>query len=394
MPPVDLPLDIDTPLTVRDDMTKIEVDTKPVVNLVKDPSGPRVICCGLSTVDIQLHSCAVPITLEHVTEFSHTTTTAGGSSTQTALALAALDVPVSTLTSLGADTYADTLCSQLETAGVDTSAVVRDENSATALAILPLFTDGRRACFVTLGSNLVVSRSKLLASAHEQFHISDHLRVFHFGYPHLMPTLQGQSLRVLFDSVRTFAPNAIITLDLNGVDQSEELKPVLLPALLVVGVVHANLEEACIISGHANPKDVDRLSLVQIEAVVRWFVQNGAGVATITCGRRGVFTATCKDPDRASTLRLSRGLLLNNFFHIKAFAVSEGIEVNASGAGDAFIAGVIAQLVADDGGVSGLHDLVESGLASALRKIDNTLISDIAHIFEVVQIARTRCRIQ
>lgn len=324
---------------------------------------------------MELHECDVPETLESITRFGKATFAAGGSAPQTARALAALSVPTSALTIIGRDPHGDTLRNILISSGVDVSTVIRDESSSTALAVLPIFTDGRRGCFVTLGANLCASVDSLLSRSVVETAFTAGLRVFHFGYPHLMPNLQGSNLRSLFERVREAAPHVILTMDVNGADVEETPQnPVLLPALELVAAIHANLEEACRVSGLASPAECADMPAKVIEPIVKWFTQHGVGIACITCGKDGVFAATRSSeavPEEKGSQGLSPRLEGGAFVYKPAFALTEGTQVNASGAGDAFIGGVVAELAQTRGSL-GIRRVVDAGLLGALYRIDSS----------------------
>ena len=161
----------------------------------------------------------------------------------------------------------------------------------------------------------------------------------------------------------------MLTLDVNGADKKETPEsPVLLPALELVTVIHANLEEACVITGLQPPQNASELTARQIRPIVDWFVANGANIALITSGKDGVFASTSVNPRNPNpAFPIHPGV----FVHREAYAVTEGAVVNASGAGDAFMAGVIAAL-SNASVVQSLDDLLDSGLASALYRIDTS----------------------
>lgn len=346
---------------------------------------------------MELHACNVPQTLESITTFSNATFTAGGSAPQTARALTALSIRTSALTVIGSDPHGDTLRKLLISGGVDVSSLVVDSSQCTALAVLPLFADGTRGCFVTLGANLSATVDTLLPRSVLESVFTSALRVFHFGYPHLMPNLQGQNLRNLFERVRQAAPNVLLTMDVNGADTKETPeKPVLIPALELTAAVHANLEEACTITGLASPSQSSTMSAEEIRPVVEWFTEHGAEIACITCGKEGAFVATGGSSANDQSMRnqqLSPQLERGAFIYRAAFAITEGITVNASGAGDAFTAGVIAELAGTKGKL-GVGRVADAGLVGALYRIDSSLGGsvdkpDIASLLESVK-ARSR----
>lgn len=310
------------------------------------------------------------------------------------MSLSSLRVRTAALTSVGVDDHADTLCRMLQSSDVDVRYILRDDTVPTALAILPLFKDGRRGCFVTLGTNLtmhpiaVLEHSPLLNDSLLQ----QNLRVFHFGYPHIMPHFQGRGLYDLFAGVRQRLPNVMITLDLNGAgDDSAVLIP---ESLAFVAHVHANVEEACGITAlfPLATAAENKLSTSDVKSIANWFISRRVASVSITCGCDGAFLATTSQPDVLDATRLTaEGFDLDAFVYRQAFCTQVD-NVNASGAGDAFVAGIIAQLVHSSGACGAQH-LLESGLASALRRIDPTLVSEPTEIDDVVAKALSRKRI-
>ncbi len=317
----------------------------------------QVLCCGLSCLDVELHRCDVPASQESVTTFQGTHWRAGGSAPQTALALHSLNVHVAISTALGNDSHATKLVSLSEPIEIHRAHGVEGD---TAVAYLPLFKNGTRACYIDLGVNLHVSSSCFALPP------APNLRVFHFGYPHLMPNVD---LAALYTRVRRQHPNTMFTLDINGATKAESSgeRQVLKSALSQVAFVHANLDEACLISELYEPtsKEIDP------DTLLRWFTGLGAAIILITCGKNGVFGRT--GSDFATRTRLSPKLTQNAVAYHRAYALSSNRTVNASGAGDAFCAGVIASLASYSGG-NGLSALVDSGLASAAYRLDPSLV--------------------
>ena len=100
----------------------------------------------------------------------------------------------------------------------------RDPDARTALAVLPIYKDGRRGCFFDAASNAKFSATDLVR-------IMEDLAVpgnsdessygaFLFGYPHLLPMIQGEALAHVFTKARIGMENGGITvLDLNGVPE-------------------------------------------------------------------------------------------------------------------------------------------------------------------------------
>lgn len=345
---------------------------------------PPIICSGVICLDMLLESCEIPKTLESVTPFGCISYNPGGSAAQTALSLRRLQLSTYISGVIADDPHGRTLLSALQESGVNTTILTiipiteqtDTSQSQTALAILPVFKDGRRGCFVNLGANNIAVPKQLFPSTE----ISKKLRVFHFGYPHLMPFLRGSPLRELFTYVRENAPHACITLDLNGADVCEDETQVITPALPLVTAVHANLEEACIITGRADANDTDNMKPEQVHSICEWFTGHGAGMVFITCGKDGVFGRSVLEGTPSSAMSgLRTRIVGEKQIYRPAYKISGSRPVNANGAGDAFMAGIVAELVKIGDGEENTHvslveRLADSGLASALLRIDSDLL--------------------
>lgn len=330
---------------------------------------PEVLCAGLACVDMELLSCAVPATVEAITKYGGVRYTAGGCAPQAARALAALGLRAAAAYPAADDAHGRTLRELLEKDGVQ-AFPVKVEGQPTALAVLPVFSDGRRGCFVSLGANEAITASALVPDSL----LHNGLRAFHVGYPHLLPKVQGVALGELLRRVSKTLPSTAISLDVNGANADESTTNVLTAALRYVDLLHANLEEACTISGKASPLTAGALGRDEIEGIMQWMCQRSteserpyeSSSVFITCGKDGVFAGHLAN-------RLGQSNLL--IIHREAFALTDGTEVNSIGAGDAFAAGTIigflhgkVQKVREDE----LSTLADAGLLSARALLDST----------------------
>jgi sugar/nucleoside kinase (ribokinase family) len=165
----------------------------------------------------------------------------------------------------------------------------------------------------------------------------------------------------------------LISLDVNGALTAEDCAQVLRPALPVVDIMHANLEEACVISDLYDPAKSLSLKTKDAHALVDWFLREGAAVCCVTCGRDGVFAGSVRirDADKPTSLVL----------HRPSFSLLCGTAVNTSGAGDAFASGALAGLMRTQQQTGGpvslsakdLADVADSGLASAVNRLDGAI---------------------
>lgn len=204
-----------------------------------------VICAGLACVDMQLINATGGDGGEGIESFQGEKSIGGGSVSMACKTLArlchgqALDqtyvqstpAVLSTIVpicKIGMDGTGDKLLNLLEATGENCRNVNvrhlknnRDPDGRTALSVLPIYRDGRRGCFfdaasnVTFSANEVISDLQSLPSGDNSTH-----GAFLFGYPHLLPELQGQALaQVLIEARKVLVNGGICAVDLNGVPE-------------------------------------------------------------------------------------------------------------------------------------------------------------------------------
>ena len=181
----------------------------------------------------------------------------------------------------GNDDTGNKLLSLLEKCGsacrnVDTRVVknarMDKKDLRTALSVLPIYRDGRRGCFFDAASNDTFSADQLismfskLSSDQLVRTLQDTSPVYGsllFGYPHLLPMMQGESLaRIFKESRKIMIDSGIVALDLNGVPETPIVKAGLLrslddlrkdfvigPALEHVDILHMNEDELELLTG-------------------------------------------------------------------------------------------------------------------------------------------------
>jgi sugar/nucleoside kinase (ribokinase family) len=252
------------------------------------------------------------------------------------------------LCKVGNDDTGNKLISLLEDCGkacrnVDTkyikNARSKDPSARTALAVLPIFRDGRRGCFFDAASNATFSPldmhelinnlaygkngpglDKSDLSVEDMEHYQEQVDTstpaygaFLFGYPHLLPKMQGEALVSMFDEARFhMLDGGIVALDLNGVPEAtfqkrgglrtlSDLKndPVIGPALEYVDILHMNEDELMLLTG-CELEGTDDAQLeddYEIARAVNLFLLCGVAVVAVTRGKRGSFVS-CNDEKR------------------------------------------------------------------------------------------------
>ena len=207
--------------------------------------------------------------------------------------------------------------------------------------------------------------------------------------------IQGQALADVLRLPRGLPGSPLVSLDLNGVDPGNDAPArhaaVLGKALPYVDVLHDNLEEAEAIVGPLEG-DGGADTEAHLAALARWFLESGVAVVTITAGARGSFTAVTSNPERlAASPGLGRQVAAwaGQEVRAAAFAVGEGAAVNANGAGDAFVGGLVLAAAAWREAMT-LEEAVRFAALSALQRVDGTLREAEAkkNAVELVAVAR------
>jgi sugar/nucleoside kinase (ribokinase family) len=238
-----------------------------------------------------------------------------------------------------------------------------DKDARTALSVLPIYQNGSRGCFFDAASNdtfssqtlaSMVKRSVVQSQEGGNGRSSSKVGAFLFGYPHLLPLIQGEHLAYAFQQAKAAMDhNGITALDLNGVPQLEsnntsptssiktvaDLKadPVLGAALPHVDILHMNQDELALLAGHSMTEVHDENYM--IEAMTR-FVDAGVAIVAVTRGKSGCLITT----GGMERFEQSPALPQNwagSTVTVKATYLPEGTEINSNGAGDSFTAGLL-----------------------------------------------------
>jgi sugar/nucleoside kinase (ribokinase family) len=222
----------------------------------------------------------------------------GGNAGSTSYTLAKLGLPVFVVTLAGRDAEAAAVLARLESAGVDTSRVMRTD-APTSVAISLVNQAGERALLYRLGASAEEFPSFPIEGA-SHFHLAAVFRMKH---------------------LRSAAPNVLRRAKELGMttsvdtqwDTEDEWMKVLAPSLPWTDLLFVNEDEARMLTGHGDP-----------EAAARRLREAGAKTVCVKLGPRGcsVFGE-------------------DGQFSSPGFCVNA---VDSTGAGDCFSAGYIAAL--------------------------------------------------
>jgi sugar/nucleoside kinase (ribokinase family) len=340
-------------------------------NIMPRSGGGSIICAGLSCLDLQLVGCTQSGSDEAIERYDEAIHCAGGSASMTATTLALLlkkqqlsTEEVHVITKIGPDFAGNTMLEFYRRAGASTRLVLSDESARTSMAVLPIFQTGKRACFVNLACNDSFTAGEMLQQV-DQYFANDSQsalppppppRAFLFGYPHLMPKMQGVALKSMLENVRMKLSlddnKVLIAVDLNGVDGSDPTvaKAALIPALGEIDVLHLNEDEAMVLSSSSSATTGDsdggtnRLISSELLSQISLFHEYGCAVVLLSLGSKGAFVSVTPDAKRLQQLSSPEYSMAmcqwdaGTQVHIPAFKIEHGI-VNTNGAGDALFAG-------------------------------------------------------
>lgn len=382
--------------------------------------GNIIICAGLSCLDLQLVGCTQSSTgsgHETIERFDEAIHCAGGSASMSGTTLALLLRPSSSssseeqptttttktkvhiLTKIGPDFAGSTLLDYYKQSGASTDLVLTDSKSRTSMAVLPIYKNGQRGCFVNLACNdgftpeELVPQLDLLSSTMVEEKSSsvvvddtntsennDKTFAFLFGYPHLLPKMQGKALQTMLAKVRqrlSYSTNnndglpILVGVDINGIDGTNnpsEARDVLTPALCEIDVLHLNEDEAIVLFSGSNEETNDDLPRninddevsPELWAVLSWLHEQGCAVVLLSLGSKGAVVSVTPNSERLQQLsstttkaaKISSSTSTSSSYN-PSMCISQWIpgsyaripayeidgEVNANGAGDALFAG-------------------------------------------------------
>lgn len=387
------------------------------------PSDFSIVCSGLACVDMQLNRATGGSGGEAIETFHGETSIGGGSVSMACKTLARLchGAPLDAdymqitppvvhtiipLCKVGYDDTGNKLISLLEKTGsgcrnVHTKYIKdgrkRDPNSRTALSVLPIYLDGRRGCFFDAAGNVNFGCKEMMdmledvtssggrkgttnesstGTAGEETPSESYkdatkpLGAFLFGYPHLLPMMQGEALAQIFSKARTcMEDGGIIALDLNGIpsatpDPSEKRRvtksitdikndPILGCALNHVDILHMNEEELISLTGCqiTNKEESQLEDDFAIAEAANLFIACGVAVVAVTLGKKGCFIS-CGDAQRFARSKMLPLIWADCTAKVNAYELPPDAVINTNGAGDAFTSGLLIAAMLRRTGVS------------------------------------------
>jgi len=264
-----------------------------------------VLCLGIFVVDV----IARPIDkfpekgkLELFDELElHT----GGCANNTAIGLAKLGISVGGMGKIGQDGFGDFVLRALNENGVDTLGMVRDANANTSFTFVMVASDGERTFFHYMGANAALSATDI------RLDLIKECKILHIAGSLLMPKFDGEPTAHLLRQAKA----AGVTTSLDTVwDATGNWLKTLEPCLPYVDIFLPSIEEAKQLTGLDSPPEI-----------AKFLMDYGIQTVGLKMGERGSYVRT-KDEE----------------LYVPAYQVNV---VDATGAGDAYVAGFLAGAV-------------------------------------------------
>ncbi len=261
----------------------------------------EVLCLGVFTVDAYASTVASCPGPGEVRFLDNAELHPAGTAPNTAIDLARLGVSVGLVGKLGADAAGKIVLDKVTREGVDVSGVKLEELAHTAICFFLMMPDGKMGYMYFGGTNATLAIEDIYLDKVKS------ARIFHVGGTFLLPKLDGEPTAKLLCQAKEWG---VIT----SLDPTPALPPnalaIMQPCFPYLDYFLPNLEQACVISNRDSA-----------EEAAAFFLEKGVGTVAVKMGSEGGYFRS-----REEELRLP------------AYEVEAR---DATGAGDAFIAGFL-----------------------------------------------------
>lgn len=296
----------------------------------------KVLCVGSATVDILVKSGDLAVLKSHQvsggvalcevyggkTEAEEIDMQTGGSATNVAVGLARLGLATSVIARVGKDFFKERIIDSLKLEGVDISQIQEDEERGTALSVVLVAADGGRSIITSRGAAAKIDSRKI-----------DWEKVGGADWLQIGPL--GGNISLVEDLI-AFARSKKIGVGWNPGKIELTQKERVFRLLPKVDLFVVNRMEAAQLLRH-NYEDMKEMAVKMLK--------QGGGRVVITDGKRGAGVA-------------SEG----RWIFAPAFKTKS---VDDTGAGDAFVAGIVAGLVFG----KEIEEALKMGLANGASEV-------------------------
>ncbi len=226
----------------------------------------------------------------------------GGCASNTGYALSKLGISTGLMGKVGNDGFGDFIINYMKDAGLDMRGVKRSEKTNTSATMVMVSSDGERTFFHYLGANAELCYEDI------DFDIIKETKILQISGTFLMPNFDGEPTAKVLKKAREWG--IITSLD-TAWDSKGNWMKLIEPCLEHIDIFLPSFEEAKMITGKTTPPEV-----------AEFLLSYGIGTVVLKMGEDGSYVRT---RDREE--------------YIPIFKVNT---VDATGAGDAFVAGFLA----------------------------------------------------
>jgi sugar/nucleoside kinase (ribokinase family) len=234
----------------------------------------------------------------------------GGCALNAAVGLAKLGLHVGLLAKVGADGLGDFCANTLARQGVDIRGLKRSTSDSTSFSFIMVPKSGNRRILHTLGANATFGPKDIDLS------LVEGAQWAFFGGLAITPSLEGRNLASAVKAVKKIGARVAADTAVNNRFSHADWERMLAPAYKHFDIFFPSEEEARLITGESDPETI-----------------------CATFRKRGVKIAGVKLGDKGSAVMSEEG-----FFRVPAYQVKC---VDTLGAGDAFMAGMLAGMLLD-----------------------------------------------
>jgi sugar/nucleoside kinase (ribokinase family) len=232
---------------------------------------------------------------------------AGGCAANVANALGKLGRRAAVMGRVGVDAFGEHCVAEIQASHVDTAGIMRTREASTSATFVAIGSDGERAFFHIIGANALFSLADIDLDVVRQ------AKVLLVAGTFVLPALDGEPTAQLFRLAKEAGLTTVLDTVYN--DRVAEPLAVLAPALPHLDYFVPNLTEAELVTGARGPR-----------AAAEVLLGRGCRCVVIKLGEEGVYCLTGAGEE----------------FRVPAYRVKV---VDATGAGDAWVAGFLTGLL-------------------------------------------------
>lgn len=302
-----------------------------------------VVCLGILCAD------AIAKTVDDVPEkgklspIDQLSLHTGGCAANSAIDLAKIGVKTALVGKVGKDGFGEFIVSSLEKTGVNTDGLVVKEGINTSASVVLVASSGERTFLHCIGSNADFVYEDV------NFDIIKNSKILFVAGTNLMPNFDGIPCSKVVKKAKEMGVYTVLD---TAWDASGRWMEIVEPSLPYLDLFIPSYDEAKLIAGKDDPEEIADV-----------FISKGVKLAVIKLGKEGCFIKS-KDGEK---------------YTLPAYTSIEAVD--ATGAGDSFVAGFITGLVqgwdlnkcGKFANAVGAHCVMEVGASTGIKSMDEIL---------------------